>query len=233
LPDESAESDFIPRLWATRRVGYLLDEIRLHGETSELRDEVTDLARKYGIVTPFTAYLIIEDETRQNVPVRMRSLQSFESDSEARREAAANWQDYKTKREGEQAVAGARYGLQLKAADAAAPAALNSAIESQRALGLPTQPGVATTMPADSGKTRLMQYSQQSQFVAGKTFFQNDKEWIDSAIQKFPNAKRVRVQFGSPEYFNLLAKNTRMSSWLALGQNVQFVLDNTVYEIYE
>ena len=50
-------------LWATRRVGYLLDEIRLHGENAELRDEVTVLARKYGIVTPYTAYLIVEDET--------------------------------------------------------------------------------------------------------------------------------------------------------------------------
>jgi Ca-activated chloride channel family protein len=233
LPEESSENEFIPQLWATRRVGYLLDEIRLHGEKTELRDEVTDLARKYAIVTPFTAYLIIEDETRQNVPVRMRSLQSFESDVEARREAAANWQDYKTKRDGEQAVAGARYGLQLKAADAAAPAALNGAIESQRALGLPTQSGSATTTVADSGKTRLMQYAQQSEFVGGKTFFLNDQQWIDSAVQKVPNAKRERVQFGSSEYFNLLRQDARVGSWLALGQNVHFLLDNTIYEIYD
>src|SRR6266513_1543289 len=43
--------DYVPRLWATRRVGFLLDEIRIHGETAELRDETTELARKYGIVT--------------------------------------------------------------------------------------------------------------------------------------------------------------------------------------
>jgi len=34
--------------WATRRVGFLLDEIRIHGETNELRDEATDLARRFG-----------------------------------------------------------------------------------------------------------------------------------------------------------------------------------------
>jgi len=45
---ESSDNEFIPRLWATRRVGYLLDEIRLHGENSELRDEVTELARNTG-----------------------------------------------------------------------------------------------------------------------------------------------------------------------------------------
>src|SRR6185436_5558793 len=29
--DDDSSKDFIPRLWATRRVGWLLDEIRLHG----------------------------------------------------------------------------------------------------------------------------------------------------------------------------------------------------------
>src|SRR5207247_4412919 len=43
---ETTEHDFIPRLWATRRVGYLLEEIRLHGENAELKDEVTQLARQ-------------------------------------------------------------------------------------------------------------------------------------------------------------------------------------------
>ena len=48
FPEESSDNDFIPSLWATRRVGYLLDEIRLHGENAELRDEVTELARNMG-----------------------------------------------------------------------------------------------------------------------------------------------------------------------------------------
>jgi len=43
---ENSENDFIPRLWATRRVGYLLDEIRLDGESSDLRDGLTELARR-------------------------------------------------------------------------------------------------------------------------------------------------------------------------------------------
>jgi len=66
--------DYIPRLWAVRRVGYLLDQIRLHGEETELREEVTRLARQYGIVTPYTSYLIIEDEGRRNTPVASRTF---------------------------------------------------------------------------------------------------------------------------------------------------------------
>jgi Ca-activated chloride channel family protein len=80
FPEREEENEFIPRLWATRRVGYLLDEIRLHADNSELRDEVTELARKYGIVTPYTAYLIMEDETRRDVPMPMRTMQDFGKD---------------------------------------------------------------------------------------------------------------------------------------------------------
>ena len=50
------------RLWAIRRVGHLLDEIRLRGETAEVRDEVVRLAKRYGILTPYTSYLVLESE---------------------------------------------------------------------------------------------------------------------------------------------------------------------------
>ena len=43
----------------------------------------------------------------------------------------------------------------------------------------------------------------------------------------------MRIQFGSTEYFDLIAKQHKALPWLALGQNVQFVLDGTVYDIYE
>ena len=53
---------FLPRLWATRRIGYLLEEIRLQGQTGELVDEVRRLGLKYGIVTPYTSFLVTEKE---------------------------------------------------------------------------------------------------------------------------------------------------------------------------
>lgn len=54
--------DFLPRLWATRRVGYLIEEIRLRGANPELIEEVKKLGLKYGIVTPYTSYLVTEKE---------------------------------------------------------------------------------------------------------------------------------------------------------------------------
>jgi Ca-activated chloride channel family protein len=54
--------DFIPRLWATRKIGYLLTQIRLHGEQREWVDAVIALSVRYGIITPYTSFLIEEDD---------------------------------------------------------------------------------------------------------------------------------------------------------------------------
>jgi Ca-activated chloride channel family protein len=65
FPLRSTENDFLPRLWASRRVGWLIEQIRNNGETKELRDEVTDLGTRYGIVTPYTSYLATDGTFRQ------------------------------------------------------------------------------------------------------------------------------------------------------------------------
>lgn len=62
FPKERSENAFIAQLWAHRQVGFLLDQIRLNGESDALKQEVVQLAKKYGIVTPYTSYLVVEDE---------------------------------------------------------------------------------------------------------------------------------------------------------------------------
>jgi Ca-activated chloride channel family protein len=57
----SEDKTFVEDLWARRKVGYLLDQIRLNGEKKELVDEVITLAKRYGITTPYTSYLIVPD----------------------------------------------------------------------------------------------------------------------------------------------------------------------------
>jgi Ca-activated chloride channel homolog len=57
FPLRAENSEFLPRLWASRRVGWLIEQIRLNGETKELRDEVVDLGTRFGLVTPYTSYL--------------------------------------------------------------------------------------------------------------------------------------------------------------------------------
>jgi Ca-activated chloride channel family protein len=62
FPARSLGHDFIPRLWASRKIGYLIDEIRLHGENKELIDEIVLLSTEHGIVTPYTSYLVLEEK---------------------------------------------------------------------------------------------------------------------------------------------------------------------------
>jgi Ca-activated chloride channel family protein len=56
-----AARNFVEHLWARRKVGYLLDQVRANGEKKELVDEIVSLAKKYGIATPYTSYLIVPD----------------------------------------------------------------------------------------------------------------------------------------------------------------------------
>ncbi|MGZ5002100.1 MAG: VIT domain-containing protein [Chthoniobacterales bacterium] len=221
--DRNSANDFVPRLWATRRVGFLLDEIRIHGETSELRDETTELARKYGIVTPYTAYLIVEDEDRRRVPVAQRSLQEMTTDSAVRSEVAKAWTGFKDKKEGDDGVANARSQYLFKFAQQA-PAAIAGAVsESNR--------GYAAAAPPNesSNSARVAQYTQQSRFVNGRAFYQNGRQWIDASSQSL--TKRQQLKFNSEDYFALLQKHPEAAPWLALGQNVQVALGDTVYEI--
>jgi Ca-activated chloride channel family protein len=51
----------IARLWATRKIGYLLNQVRLNGPDQETIEQIVRLSIRYGIVTPYTSYLVTED----------------------------------------------------------------------------------------------------------------------------------------------------------------------------
>jgi len=240
---EASDHEFIPRLWATRRVGYVLDEIRLRGESKELKDEVVELARKYSIVTPYTAYLIQEDEARRGVASESRSLR-FENQI-ALDDARDFYQRQQREKDGANAVAGARSYFHLKSADAPSEAIVAGGAEAfvvapsaglpvlqARQLGRATGPDMALDKKA-AATGAAQELAQQGRFIGGKTFFQNGALWIDSEVQKRSDSRKVRVQFGSTEYFALLSKKQEVAKWAAQGTSVQFVLAGTVYEIHE
>jgi len=58
----SGGPEFLPRLWATRKIGALLSQIRLDGPNQELVDQIVRLSIRYGIVTPYTSYLVTEPQ---------------------------------------------------------------------------------------------------------------------------------------------------------------------------
>ena len=69
--------NFVERLWAVRRVGFLLDEIQLHGKNKEVIDEIVRLSRDYGIMTPYTSFLADEDTNLTSTEeLRVRGMRS-------------------------------------------------------------------------------------------------------------------------------------------------------------
>ena len=57
----SSSVELIPRLWATRKIGYLLNQVRIQGADKELIDQIVRLSIRYGVITPYTSYLVSED----------------------------------------------------------------------------------------------------------------------------------------------------------------------------
>jgi len=56
--DNDTSNDFLPRLWAARKIASLIDTIVLEGKNKELVDEIIRLSKKYGIITEYTSFLI-------------------------------------------------------------------------------------------------------------------------------------------------------------------------------
>jgi Ca-activated chloride channel family protein len=96
--------EFIARLWAMRKIGYLLQQIRLHGEDQELIDEIVELSIRYGIITPYTSFLVEETERA----LREEGRQAIAQEAQATAAPAApSGQQAVERSEGENALSGA------------------------------------------------------------------------------------------------------------------------------
>lgn len=62
-------NDYIPPLWASRRIGELTRHIRLEGASAALVQRVRDLGLRYGILTEYTSYLVQEPVLLAGGPV--------------------------------------------------------------------------------------------------------------------------------------------------------------------
>ena len=66
----TAEAEYVPAVWAGRKIAYLIDQIRAHGESQEMIGEILELSQRYGIQTPYSSWLIVPDQ--QQVVIRTR-----------------------------------------------------------------------------------------------------------------------------------------------------------------
>jgi Ca-activated chloride channel homolog len=66
FPDRDRDNAFVPRLWATRRIGWLSAARRQNGDSPEVDDELRTLGERYGIPTELTSYLVQEPLLSEN-----------------------------------------------------------------------------------------------------------------------------------------------------------------------
>lgn len=214
------KNDFIPPLWASRRIGYLLDQIRLHGKSKELIDEITELARTYGIITPYTSYLIVEDEKsrveRRDIRLADQTLApAARRDREFEKRNREEFHSIK-KKSGEKSVQVSKEFQELNVASN-----YSQMRQGQSRLGYVDKKG------------NIQNITQQVKNIQGRAIYNNGDFWVDSRIQTQKFKKTIRIQFASSEYFNLLRDYPESAQFLALGQKVRFVLKDRLYEIYE
>ncbi|MHC4066668.1 MAG: VIT domain-containing protein, partial [Planctomycetota bacterium] len=224
--ESDTRHDFLPRLWATRKVGYLLDQIRLHGENKELVDAVAQLAIKYGIVTPYTAYLVNEQQQlitqRGGRPhVLDRMLQ------EAARFGANGGSGGGGPGRGRVTL-----GRKFKKARRS-PAGGVAVADSKEALMLQTfaftdLEAEVTVLDDLAERDEAGKKVNSVRQVASRTFYYEKGVWIDGSYQEGTATRKIEA-FGE-EYFALAGGDRRAAQYLATGPRVIFLLDGVVYD---
>jgi Ca-activated chloride channel family protein len=69
----TAEAEYVPAVWAGRKIAYLIDQIRAHGESQEMIGEILELSQKYGIQTPYSSWLIVPEQQQVVIRHRLRA----------------------------------------------------------------------------------------------------------------------------------------------------------------
>jgi Ca-activated chloride channel homolog len=235
---EGKAYDFVPRLWAIRKVGYLLDEIRLHGEKPELKDEIVTLGKKYGIVTPYTSYLVVEDTP---MPV---------ANNRPPPPPPRPWREEEARRDVPWSARGLGGGVGGRspgapAASAPAPAADDSDSvfgggprEKGESKAMRPAPEPAKALEAVDGTTgiavakkvrsmkdeeRATKDSEPVRVASGRTFLFRLGGWIDAeAVNGTP--KQLKVKYLSEAYFAILKARPDLKAAMALGNRVVVVV---------
>ncbi|HEX6534778.1 MAG TPA: VIT domain-containing protein [Gemmatimonadaceae bacterium] len=195
FPERDRTNAFVPRLWATRRIGWLSAERRKGGGSPELDAEIRELGERYGIPTEFSSYLVQEPNAVAsapapaprpfgNAPTRLSEVVVAPQAAPARRDAFEA-----AKRAGAE-----RDSRSLAAADSAIGLA-GSAV-----------PGGAVR----AGSVRR---------AGDRLFVLRDGTWTD---QRYRDDMRVvRIQSFSAGYFRVLALVPELRAALALGDRVR------------
>lgn len=217
FPAESSKNDFVPRLWARTKIGYLMDQIRLHGSNKELKDEVVRLSKKYGIMTELTSWLVLEDQPARVGAAGPAGLRTALAKPEARQLAVRSRVDFEAAA-GEGAVRASKGINQLRSLGYTASSPLRGGMA-------PVEDEFTESLRDSRGRTVV-------KTIGAKTFYRDGERWVDSVYSIRDKAKpeTIKIKLYSLEYFELTKRYTEAAKYLAIGPGVVLVLDGKAYE---
>lgn len=225
FPDSTTIStDYVRAIWANRKVAYLIDQIRAHGESQELKDEVMELAREFNLVTPYTSFLAAPDDKY----VAVNSVRGVAPSASGYNptDGTVSLGDIsnarpQVERRYRMLDAGSAKSMQEAAGESAVNFSeyLNAQREQQKA------PASAAVALRRKGNTTMQQLA-----VGGQNYTQNSAgAWVNATKNR--PAKTVQVRYLSKAYFELLERYPAYRSQILIGENVQLPIANAWVEI--
>lgn len=216
-PTGDTSLSFVEKLWATRRVGEILEELDLRGRNEELIKELVHLAIRHGIVTPYTSFLADEEVRPDRLAMGMR-----------RAEARLRAQDAVAGREAVELRAFGRMLMMAPQAEVAAMVtdeATQTAVEAALAAA-----GVAPGAAAEMARTELGRIQASIRQLGDRTFFRRGERWVQSTITEEQEKRARRVQMFSDEFFRLVNRyGRRLTQYLINTQPTVVELDGEIY----
>jgi len=236
FPASADENDFLPRLWATRRVGWLMEQIRSNGDARELRDEIVDLGTRYGIVTPYTSYLALEPGavTETASPGVVVPHRGTRGNRTATRRAQGNASPSNTSPAQDASVASGTAG-------GAANFPMAEAVPMPTPLPAPP-PTTGAAAVRQSKRAREQQESMRVDSdepeainvvrrIGDKTFYLREEVWTDADFKADARLPETTLVFGTDAYFDLLKREPKLAAFFALGERVIVVYQGRIYRV--
>lgn len=204
FPNSAFDDDFIPRLWATRKIGYLEDQVRLNGASKELLEEIIRLSKEHGILTEYTSFLVDMDVT---APGGARANVISKSDGGLAAEGLGRVNDLRNRQSDASAVAQSVNKKTLMNAQQAA------------------QPGGNVILTEDGRRVQMSQMRNVSQ----RTFVQSGRQWVDVSFKD--SQKPVKVRTFSPAYFQLVNAHPRMAQYLSVSGEITVAVKDLAVQV--
>ncbi len=206
LPASDTEKDFIPQIWAARKIGFLLDQVRLH-RSDELIKEIVLLSQEWGIPTEFTSFLVEEPVTAQSIDSVVNGIRK----------------EVKSARDAESGRWGVSQSLNSNTLKNRAQVQAPSSAGAMGPVGSNRMGNVLGYMDSE-GKVVTVDRIQN---IGSRTFYLRDGKWVDAYVDG-KDLKVTRIKQFSNAHFKLLKAYPELTRYQRLGNMSIFVNKQSV-----